>query len=145
MYRRISGVRPRVGPGNMNGAPGYAAPSFANGPNGYATPMNPAMNPGYTTPPSAGGMGGGLGGALMTGAAMGLGAMAVEQAVRHFSHENDRPGNTPDQRGSSNNQSAWGDSLGPDVNADMGGNDFGISDTGSWDSGGGGDGGGSDW
>ncbi len=142
MYRRISGVRPQMGgPGNMNGTAGYATPSYANGPTGYAPPMNP----GYAQPPApaAGGWtGGGLGGALMTGAAVGLGAVAVEEAVRHFSHGNDRPDNIPDHR-ANNNQSAWGDSLGPDVNADMGGNDFGIADSGSWDSGGGD--GGSDW
>ncbi len=104
---------------------GYAAPSYGGMPSGYA----PAA-PGYGATPA----GSGLGGALMTGAAMGLGAVAVEEAVRHFSHRDDRSDSV-----AVNDRAAppgFGDRLGPDANADMGGDDFGLLDPGSWDGGG---------
>lgn len=134
MFRR----RPSpVGPA-MNSAPGYsaappgtgyAAPAYAGMPSGYA-PAAPGY--GYGQAPAGGGSG--LGSALMTGAAMGLGAVAVEEAVRHFSHRDERVDNValPDRV-----PAGFGDRLGPDTNADMGGNDFGLTDTSSWDNGGG--------
>ena len=78
----------------------------------------------------------------MTGAAMGLGAVAVEEAVRHFTHRDDR---TDDELSRHNHQPAFANNLGPDTNADMGGNDFGIVDAGSWDSGDGGVDSNNDW
>lgn len=132
LFRR----RPMPASPAMNSAPaypaappggnGYAAPSYAGMPTGYA----PAA-PSYGPAPA----GSGLGGALMTGAAMGLGAVAVEEAVRHFTHRDDRSDNVV-----VNDRAApagFGNQLGPDANADMGGNDFGLLDSGSWDSGGG--------
>ncbi|MES2529478.1 MAG: hypothetical protein V4636_00460 [Pseudomonadota bacterium] len=131
--RRPSQVGPTMNaatgyPAAAPGGTGYAAPSYAGMPAGYA----PAA-PGYGPAPAASGSG--LGGALMTGAAMGLGAVAVEEAVRHFTHRDDRSDNVV-----VNDRApppGFGDRLGPDVNADMGGNDFGLTDAGSWDSGGG--------
>ena len=92
----------------------------------------------------------GLGGALATGAAMGLGAMAVEEAVQHFTHRNERSGGLQSfgrddgdvRRGQS---PAFANDLGPDLNPDLGGNDFGISDSSSWDSGNSNSGDGDDW
>lgn len=134
----IRRARPASAPMPMaptpSGAGGYGAPSYASG---YGSGM-PQPAPG--TPAAGGGMG--LGGALMTGAAMGLGAVAVEQAVRHFSH----PDGTPDRNVApgANQQPAFANDLGPSPDRDLGGNDFGITDASSWDSSGG-DGGGTDW
>jgi hypothetical protein len=135
---------------NMSATPawnsgGSVAPSYGGGyaaGYGIAQPMPPQPAP------ASGGMG--LGGALATGAAMGLGAMAVEEAVRHFSHRDDRGDpfqsfrrdDGDDRRGHS---PALGDYLGPDLNPDLGGNDFGISDASSWDSGGSDSSGTDDW
>lgn len=137
MFRRISGARTGTGgtggTGGATGAPitsqtGYAPGSMAQPNNSY--------------PPSAVAAPSGLGSALMTGAAVGLGAVAVEEVVRHFS-QRDRP---DDLFGRRRDQPAFDNNLGPDTNADMGGSDFGISDAGSWDSGGGGGGdSSSDW
>ncbi|SEB25456.1 hypothetical protein [Variovorax sp. YR216] len=99
-------------------------------------------------PAPAGGMG--IGGALATGAAMGLGAMAVEEAVRHISHRDESSDgfrsvgrdDSDDRRGHS---PAFANDLGPDLDPNMGGNDFGISDSSSWDSGGSDSSGGDDW
>jgi hypothetical protein len=117
---------------------GPVAPSYGGGyAGGYGsaqpTPAQPA--------PAGGGMG--IGGALATGAAMGLGAVAVEEAVRHFSHRDDRSdGHQSLNRDDSNDRRghapAFANNLGPDMDRDLGGNDFGISDSSSWDSGGGG-------
>jgi hypothetical protein len=116
----------------MNAPAGFAAP-YGNG--GYGSSgANPVAAPAPATT--------GLGGALMTGAAMGLGAVAVEEAVRHFSHRDDR---ADDEFSRRIDRPAFGSNLGPDTNADMGGNDFGITDAGSWDSGGGGVDSNSDW
>ncbi|CAN5544502.1 hypothetical protein BH10PSE18_BH10PSE18_04240 [soil metagenome] len=135
MFRR----RPSQAGSAMNSAPGYsaappagtgyAAPSYTGMPGGYA----PAA-PGYGPSPAPATAGSGLGGALMTGAAMGLGAVAVEEAVRHFSHRDDRSDNVVVNDRA---PAGFGNQLGPDANADMGGNDFGLMDSGSWDSGGG--------
>lgn len=133
MFRRFArspAARP-PGPQGPYGAPAapYAAGVGGYGPGaGYSPAAAPAATP----------AGSGIGGALLTGAAAGLGAVAVEEAVRHFSQregEHDRPREST--------RSNFGDGLGPDTNADLGGNDFGISDPGSWD--GGGNDAGSDW
>ncbi len=132
MFKRISGAR--SGAGGVTGAPISPQPSYA--PGSMAQPSYP-YPPAAAAAPSATS---GLGGALMTGAAVGLGAIAVEQAVRHFS-QRDRPDDMSERR---RDQPAFDNNLGPDTNADMGGSDFGISDAGSWDSSGGGDSS-SDW
>ncbi|MEJ8823803.1 hypothetical protein WKW80_17455 [Variovorax humicola] len=139
VFRRLGRARAAAAGPNTNYAAGPGAPSYANGPTGYAqnAPVNPAS---YAPAPAPGGLPGGLGGALMTGAAMGLGAVAVEEAVRHFSH---RDGRSSDLERHPSGPSTFGDNLGPDTSADMGGNDFGIQDAGSWDSGT--DNSGSDW
>lgn len=146
--------------GNGGGNGGYGAPSYPGGYGGGGAAMpQPApgmqgmqgMPMGQAAPAASGGMGG-LGGALMTGAAMGLGAAAVGEAVRHFSHSDSRP----DRDNSSgfnqqpnNQQPAFANDLGPSPDRDLGGNDFGITDTSSWDDSGGdssgGDSGGTDW
>ncbi|CAN5820235.1 hypothetical protein BH11PSE13_BH11PSE13_21590 [soil metagenome] len=145
MFKRISGARP--GAGSAAGAPvnsqaGYPNPSYG-GPSSYAPGSMAPSNYPYAPPaPAAPSVTSGLGGALMTGAAVGLGAVAVEQAVRHLS-QRDRPDDIVERR---RDQPAFDNNLGPDTNADMGGSDFGISDAGSWDNGGGGGGdSGSDW
>ena len=151
MFKRISGARPGASgaPGAPGSAPvtaqtGYPNPSYGGVPVGYAPGSTAQPNYPYATPaPAAPSATSGLGGALMTGAAVGLGAVAVEQAVRHFS-QRDRSDDIAEKR---RDQPAFDNNLGPDTNADMGGSDFGISDAGSWDSGGGGGGGdsSSDW
>jgi hypothetical protein len=138
IFRRFAGSpRPSVGP--MAGQPGPygpgGTPSYSGGPAGYGYP------PGAGAPGAAPG-GSGLGSALLTGAAAGLGAVAVEEAVRHFT-QRDEP-RVVDYGDRRRDSGGFGDNLGPDTNADLGGNDFGISDPGSWDSGGGGDSG-SEW
>jgi uncharacterized protein len=131
VFRRFNGgPRPNggpvVGPHGPYGQPGM--PSYGAGPTGYAP---------YAGAPGAAPAGSGLGGALMTGAAAGLGAVAVEEAVRHFAGRDEPRVVEYGDRGR-DNAGGWGDNLGPNPNSDMGGNDFGISDPGSWDSGGGG-------
>ena len=111
------GAQPQYGPGPMPGAPG--APGA----------------------PAGGGMGAGILGGLATGAAMGVGAVAAQQLMHHFTDQ-DRPasGFNPPQQD-------------PDIVPfdDMGGQDFGIADNSSWDDGGsgggssGGDSSGGDW
>ena len=119
-----------------------AAPSYA----GYGPGFGSAQPPQPMAAAPVGGGGMGLGGALATGAAMGLGAVAVEEAVRHFAGGTggygDRQGffgRDDAGVGRYDRDPAFANNLGPDTNADMGGNDFGISDASSWDSGGGGD------
>ncbi len=145
VFRRFAG-RPNAGP---QGPYGGNVPQYG-GPAGYAPA--PGYGPPAGYPPGAAPQAGsGIGGALLTGAAAGLGAVAVEEAVRHFS-QRDEPRVFEDDRRrdagiGGGNAGGFGDNLGPDTNADMGGNDFGISDPGSWDNGGGGGGGdsGSEW
>ena len=136
IFKRISGTRPGAGGGGgapVNSQAGYPNPSYV-GPSGYAPGSTAPAN--YPYAPAAPSATAGLGGALMTGAAVGLGAVAVEQAMRHVS-QRDRPDDIVERR---RDQPAFDNNLGPDTNADMGGSDFGISDAGSWDSGGGGGG-----
>ena len=135
MFKRISGGRPGAGgAGGATGAPLNSQTGYA--PGSMAQPNYPYSPPAAAAPSATSG----LGGALMTGAAVGLGAIAVEQAVRHFS-QRDRPDDISERR---RDQPAFDNNLGPDTNADLGGSDFGISDAGSWDSGGGADSS-SDW
>lgn len=127
------------------GPGGYGAPSYPGGYGGGMPQAAPGMQgmPGMPMGPAAPAAGGmGLGGALMTGAAMGLGAAAVGEAVRHFSHSDSRPDR--DIATGSNQPPAFANDLGPAPDRDLGGTDFGINDTSSWDSSGG-DSGGTDW
>jgi uncharacterized protein len=140
VFRRFAGspvARPQApqAPYGAGGAP------YAGVPGGYTpgTGYPPGANPGAAP------TGSGIGGALLTGAAAGLGAVAVEEAVRHFTQRDGSRVEYEDRRRDVAG-GGFGDNLGPDTNANLGGNDFGISDAGSWDSGGGGGGdGGSDW
>jgi len=119
-----------------------AAQSAAFGNLPPATNYGPGYGPAY--PPSSGGLGGGsLGGGILgglaTGAAIGAGMVAGEALAsrimdggEHHQSANDHASNH----------------IEPDVNQDMGGNDFGLNDSSSWDDGGGsfgGDIGGGDW
>lgn len=124
---------------------GYGAPSYPGGYGGGVPQPAPGMQGMQMAPgaPAAGGVMGGLGGALMTGAAVGLGAAAVGEAVRHFSHPDSRP--ERDAAPAASQQPAFANDLGPSPDRDLGGNDFGITDTASWDSSGGDSGGSTDW
>jgi len=131
MFRRFAGS-PRPSSGSMAGpqgpyGPAGMPPSYGGGSAGYAP---------YAGAPGAAPGGPGLGSALLTGAAAGLGAVAVEEAVRHFSHRDEPRVVDYSNRQRDNSTGDWGDNLGPNPNADLGGNDFGINDSGSWDSGG---------
>ena len=109
------GAMPQGGPGGPMGAgPGYA-------PGGYPPGYGPAGGSGIVHN-------------LGTGLAIGAGVAAGEELVGHLLN--------PGSGGGLMSDGSAGQ-LDPQVNADMGGNDFGVSDPGSWDdgSGGGGDGG----
>ena len=135
-----------AGVGGLGG--GYAAPSYPGGYGGGVPQPAPGMQgmqmgPGPGAPAAGGGVMGGLGGALMTGAAVGLGAAAVGEAVRRFSHSDSPSGR--DTAPVASQQPAFANDLGPAPDRDLGGNDFGITDTASWDSSGGDSGGSTDW
>lgn len=123
-----TGAAPAMPAAPVQPAPGHA---YASGPQGYAPAAPAGYGPVAAAAPAH--AAGGLGGALMTGAAAGLGALAVGEAVRHFSHQEARTPDNPERRGDA---SAFGNNLGPDIDADMGGSDFGILDPGSWNDGG---------
>lgn len=122
-------------------APSYGpAPGAANAPTGYAS-----YGPGGTWPPAASpaaAPGMGLGGALATGAAVGIGAVVAQEAVRHWMH--DRP-DTTDRNdtsrlansGNDSGNTEMGRSLWPSSSPQeperIADNDFGITDTNSWD------------
>ncbi len=132
-------VAPSYGPGpGMPGMQGAPAGYGSYGPGGNWTPA----------PPPAASPGMGLGSALATGAAVGVGAMVAQEAVRHWMHGSDS--NTIDNRDSGTSRIAdngntemgrglWPSSTTPESDRIVD-NDFGIKDTSSWDdsSGGGG-------
>lgn len=125
------------------GAPG--APAAPVTPGGY-----PSYGPGggswMPAAPPAAAPGMGLGSALATGAAVGVGAIVAQEAVRHWMHDRSDTGinNTTERNDTSH--------INDSGNADMGrslwpssspqeperivDNDFGITDTSSWDDGG---------
>ena len=107
-------------------APAYP-PTYAPVPAYASSPGTPSM------PAAAAPVGGGLGSALMSGAAMGLGAVAVQQAVNYFSHHEGPVAPAP--AAVQADRPAFANNLGPDTPDDLGGNDFGIADAGSWDDG----------
>ncbi len=130
-------VRRRMAAANYNAYPGQMPGAMPpGGPMG--TP--PGYPPGAYPPPGyAPGYGGGSGimGNLGTGLAIGAGVAAGEQLVGHMLNPGAGAGGViPD---------ANAGPFDPQVNADMGGNDFGVSDPGSWDGGGGGGGDGGGW
>lgn len=127
---RTSGASPTRTVSAVATAPAYATPSYAPGPQGMQGygPMS-AAGPAYGAAPAP--VGGGIGSALATGAAMGLGAIAVEEAVRHFTHRDAT--SVDDMVAPRSSQPAFANDLGPTANADLGGDDFGILDDSTWD------------
>jgi len=111
-----------------NNPPLSQANNYANGsnvnPQTYGAPTAPGMAP-------TGGMGSGIMGGLATGAALGVGMVAGEALMHHFTDGNS--GNGPMNDAYANNAQ--------DNNNDMGGSDFGVADNSSWDDSSGGD----DW
>lgn len=139
--------RRRVAPPSAPAAASYGpAPGMPGAPSGYGS-YGPGGNWSPAPPPAAS-PGMGLGGALATGAAVGVGAIVAQEAVRHWMHDrndtNDRDygGNT----GNYNNNSRVADSGNAEMGRGLGPssstspeperiveNDFGIRDTSSWD------------
>ncbi|MBT0571493.1 tetratricopeptide repeat protein [Curvibacter sp. CHRR-16] len=122
-----SGTGYDSGAGMNTPAPYPAAPQPGYG-------YNPHYNNGYGAPAQPS-MGSRIAGGLATGLAVGAGVVAAEAIGRSImggneAHAAPAPHLDPVP------------TYAPDVNADMGGNNFGINDA-SWDSGG--SGGGSDW
>lgn len=125
-----------------------------------ATPPSPRRTQSFAASQEACGAGGstvppvapaaphsiGLGSALATGAAVGLGAVVAEEAWRRMTRE--RPANE-DQSASDEGNTRIGRGLWPaaasDASQAMGGTDFGIKDSSSWGSGASGTDADSDW
>jgi hypothetical protein len=106
--RAMAYPSPINGPGNWNAQPSYG---------GQAGPWSA---------PGGGGMGSGILGGLASGAAMGAGFAAGEAAIDHlFGGERRQPFEGEQLQGG----------YEPNINQDMGGDDFGIADDGSWDDG----------
>jgi hypothetical protein len=122
----------------LNGPQAFGNGTAAMQP-GYG-PYGPGGGPGYGQPQGSG-LGGRIMGGVATGLAVGAGVMAAEAIGRNLmgGHENaPRAADSLDNQAFSN----------PQVNTDMGGQNFGINDTSSWDDAGSSDlggGGGSDW
>lgn len=124
-------VRRRMAAANYNAFPGQFPGAMPPGGPMGAPPYGPGGYPpaGYGPGHSAGS---GIMGSLGTGLALGAGVAAGEELVGHMLNPSAGGGLIPD---------AAAGQVDPQVNADMGGNDFGVSDPGSWDDGGGGGGG----
>ena len=106
------------------------------GAGGVSQPQYPGQYPQGSYPQQQGtGLGGRIMGGVATGLAVGAGVMAAQAIGRNLMGGNDAHAGTPDA-GHGN------DFAQPDINRDMGGDNFGVSDSGSWDDGGGG---GGDW
>jgi len=89
--------------------------------NNYTNGINSNPQP-YGAPPApAGGMGSGIMGGLATGAALGVGMVAGEALMHHFTDGNSNNGLINEAHANNN----------PDN--DMGGTDFGVADNSSWD------------
>jgi MYXO-CTERM domain-containing protein len=118
-------------------APG-GYPSYGPGGGNWMPPAAPAAAPGM-----------GLGSALATGAAVGVGAVVAQEAVRHWMHDRS---DTSDQNDTSRVADSDTTHVADSGNVEMGrslwpssspqeserivDNDFGITDTSSWDDGG---------
>ncbi len=119
--------------GGLNGPQTFGA-------GGVAQPQYPGQFPGQypqgSYPQQQGtGLGGRIMGGVATGLAVGAGVMAAQAIGRNLMGGNDAHAGTTD--------AGHGNDLAqPDINRDMGGDNFGVSDSGSWDDGGGG---GGDW
>jgi hypothetical protein len=118
-------VRRRMAAASYTAYPGQAPGGMP--PGGPAGPMGPGGYPPGGAPGYGPGGGSGLLGGLGTGLAMGAGMAAGEGLVDHLLGGNPGGGMIPDANA--------GQPIDPQVNADMGGNDFGMSDPGSWDDG----------
>lgn len=91
------------------------SPSGINSnPQPYGAPPSPTMAP-------VGGMGSGIMGGLATGAALGVGMVAGEALMHHFTDGNSNNGLINEAHANNNPEN------------DMGGTDFGIADSSSWD------------
>lgn len=128
LRRRMAAARYGGYPGQVPGAmPGQMPPGGPMGGPGYGAGYPPpGYGPGY-------GQGPGIMSSLGTGLAMGAGVVAGEELVDHMLNRGAGAGGVIPDAGAAQPD--------PQVNADMGGNDFGVSDPGSWDDGGGGGGG----
>jgi len=125
----------------------YAAqlPAAAGGPQ-YGPTYGPT--PGVGPVMGGGGLGSGIAGGLASGLAVGAGVVAGEELARHFLDRDQHGAVIPPEHESLTQ-------AGPDINSDMGGNDFGLDsqdasswddNSSSWDDGSfGDDGGGGDW
>lgn len=102
-------------PVGVNGA----SQQYGN-PQPYGSQGSPMMAP------APGGMGSGILGGLATGAALGVGMVAGEALMHHF---------TDGGRGNNNNSlfNEANANSAPEPNRDMGGSDFGVADNSSWD------------
>ncbi len=129
--RRMAMAHYNAFPGQM---PGGMPPGGPMGtPPGYGPGGSPpaGYGPGY-------GSGPGIMGSLGTGLAVGAGMAAGEELVGHMLNPG---GGVAGGLGGGMIPDANAGQLDPQVNSDMGGNDFGVSDPGSWDDGSGGGGG----
>jgi len=144
-------VAPPAAPAAPSYGPGPGMPGMQQGaPAGYGNYGNYGPGGNWTpAPPPAASPGMGLGSALATGAAVGVGAMVAQEAVRHWMHGSDN-NSVIDNRDSGTTRIAdngntemgrglWPSSTTPEPDRIVD-NDFGIKDTSSWDdsSGGGG-------
>ena len=97
----------------------------------YGQPYGPQYGPQYA-PNQGPSLGGRIMGGVATGLAVGAGVMAAEAIGRNL---------MGGEHGADASPASATHYTPPDVNADMGGQDFGIQDSSSWDSGGGDSGG----
>ncbi len=95
----------------------YGGPNAA-GPGGYG-----AYGGGPGPVVGGGGIGSGIGGGLATGLAVGAGVVAGEELARHFLDSDGRRVEVVPQNNDAD----------PNVNSDMGGEDFGLKNGSSWD------------
>ena len=136
-------VAPPAAPAAPSYGPGPGMPGMQQGaPAGYGNYGNYGPGGNWTpAPPPAASPGMGLGSALATGAAVGVGAMVAQEAVRHWMHGSDN--NVIDNRDSGTTRIAdngntemgrglWPSSTTPEPERIVD-NDFGIKDTSSWD------------
>ena len=100
----------------------YGGPGAA-GPGGYGTYNGYGPGPGPVV--GGGGIGSGIAGGLASGLAVGAGVVAGEELARHFL---DSDGRRVEVLPQNNDQF-----VDPNVNADMGGEDFGLKNGSSWD------------
>lgn len=137
-------VAPPAAPAAPSYGPGPGMPGMQQGaPAGYGNYGNYGPGGNWTpAPPPAASPGMGLGSALATGAAVGVGAMVAQEAVRHWMHGSDN-NSVIDNRDSGTTRNAdngntemgrglWPSSTTPEPDRIVD-NDFGIKDTSSWD------------